>query len=157
MSFVYRKHIKIIYIILSSLLLNNCQLNEPNKSHGINFLDNREKILVVGKTNKNDVINLIGRPHTVSLKEGDTWIYIERTISKGKLIKLGQNVLKENNVLKLKFNKYGILDSKNIYSKKDMAKVKYSKDKTENDISQKSFVRKFLSSVRQKMYGKKKF
>ena len=38
-----------------------------------------------------------------------------------------------------------------------MQRVKYSKKKTENTVSQTGFVRKFLSSVRQKMYGKNKF
>jgi len=100
---------------------------------------------------------LIGRPHTLSLKGEDTWIYFERTITRGKLIRLGQNVLRENNVLKLKFNKYGVLMSKNIYSKDDMQKIRYSKTETNSNISQKSFVGKFLSSIRQKMYGKKNF
>ena len=76
---------------------------------------------------------------------------------RGKLIKLGQNVLKENNVLELNFDKYGILQSKKIYNKDDMKTVKYSDKETENNISQQSFVGKFLSSVRQKMYGKRKF
>ena len=157
MSFVNRKHNKILYIILFSLFLNNCQLKEPNKSHGINFLENREKILIVGKTNKNDVIKLIGNPHTISITEKDIWIYFERTIVRGKLIKLGQNVLKENNVLKLKFDKYGILNNKKIYNKDNMNKVKYSKNETENNITQQSFVGKFLSSIKQKMYGKRQF
>ena len=157
MSFVNRKHNKIIYIILFSFFLNNCQLKEPNKPHGINFLENREKILIVGKTNKNDVIKLIGNPHTISITEKDIWIYFERTIVRGKLIKLGQNVLKENNVLKLKFDKYGILNNKKIYNKDNMNKVKYSKNETENNITQRSFVGKFLSSIKQKMYGKRQF
>ena len=157
MSFVNRKHNKILYIILFSLFLNNCQLKEPNKSHGINFLENREKILIVGKTNKNDVIKLIGNPHTISITEEDTWIYFERTIIKGKLIKLGQNVLKKNNVLVLKFDKYGILNNKKIYNKDNMNKVKYSKNETENNITQQSFVGKFLSSIKQKMHGKRQF
>jgi len=157
MSFVNRKHNKILYIILFSFFLNNCQLKEPNKPHGINFLENREKILIVGKTNKNDVIKLIGNPHTISITEKDIWIYFERTIVRGKLIKLGQNVLKENNVLKLKFDKYGILNNKKIYNKDNMNKVKYSKNETENNITQQSFVGKFLSSIKQKMYGKRQF
>ena len=157
MSLVYRKHKEIFYIIVLSFFLNNCQLKEPNKSHGINFLDNREKVLIIGKSNKNDVIKIIGTPHTTSIKEDDTWIYFERTITKGKLIKLGQNVLKENNILELKFNKYGVLSSKKKYDKDDMKKVKYSTKITENDISKKSFVGKFLSSVKQKMYGKRQF
>ena len=157
MGFIYRKHKKLFYIIFISFLLNNCQLNEPKKSHGINFLENREKILVVGKTNKNDVIVLIGNPHTFSIKDSETWIYFERTLSKGKLLKLGQLVLKKNNVLKLKFDKYGVLKEKKIYTKDNMQVVKSSNKVTENNVSQKSFVNKFLSSVKQKMYGNKKF
>ena len=157
MSFVYRKHKETLYIIFFCFFLNNCQIVDANKSHGINFLENREKALQVGKTNKNDIIKLIGNPHTVSIKEKDVWIYFERTITKGKLIRLGQNVLKKNNILELKFNKYGILDEKKIYTKDDMKKVKYSTTKTANNVSQKSFIGKFLSSVKQKMYGKRQF
>tara|TARA_B100000795_G_scaffold191746_1_gene146258 strand:+ start:209 stop:685 length:477 start_codon:yes stop_codon:yes gene_type:complete len=157
MIFVYRKHIRIFYIIFFSFFLTNCQLNEPKKSHGINFLDNREKLLIIGATNKNDVIKIIGNPHTVSIKKADIWIYFERSISRGKLIKLGQNVLKKNNILELEFNKYGVLSKKKFYNKDDMKKVLYSKKETINNVSQQSFMGKFLSSVRQKMYGKRKF
>ena len=155
MSFVYREHIKVFYIIVFSFFLNNCQLKEPNKSHGINFLENREKTLTIGKTNQNDVIKLIGNPHSKSITNDNIWIYFERTISRGKLIKFGQNVLKENNILELQFNKYGVLTNKKIYDKKSMNKLSYSNKKTENNINQKSFVGKFLSSVRQKMYTRR--
>ena len=157
MTLVKRKHYKKLYIIFFLFLLNNCQLNETNKAHGVNFLENREKTLTVGKTNQNDIIKLIGRPHSTSLSSDNIWIYFERTISRGKLIRLGQNILKENNVLELKFDKYGILTSKNIYNKENMNKVSYSKKETDNKVTQKSFVQKFLSSVKQKMYGKRKF
>ena len=73
------------------------------------------------------------------------------------MIKLGQNVLKENNVLELKFDKYGVLNSKKILNKENMNVVDYLDKKTENNLEQDSFVGKFLSSMRQKMYGKKKF
>ena len=132
-------------------------LNEPKKSHGINFLDNREKVLILNQTNKNDVIKLIGQPHSKSLNDEYTWIYFERVITRGKLLKLGQNVLKTNNVLKLEFDKYGILKNKEILSKNDMKKVKYSKLETKNTVTQQGFINKFLSSVKQKMYGKQKF
>ena len=110
--------------------LQNCSLKESNKSHGINFLENREKILVINKTNQNDVINLIGNPHTISLSDKNTWVYFERTLAKGKLVKLGQDVL--NNVLELKFDKYDTCSKvKKIYTKQDMKKVRYSKSTTE--------------------------
>jgi|TARA_B100000780_G_C20975589_1_gene389637 outer membrane protein assembly factor BamE (lipoprotein component of BamABCDE complex) len=157
MSFVYRKHKRVIYIIFFSIILNNCQLKSPDKAHGINFLENREKILELRKTNKNDVIKLIGNPHSTSINSENTWIYFERSISKGKLVKLGQNVLKTNNILELKFDKYGILQNKKIYKKENMRTVKYSKKITESDISQPSFVGKFFQSVKQKMSGKRQF
>ena len=37
-----------------------------------------------------------------------------------------------------------------------MNKIAYSDDVTENNITQKSFVGKFLSSMKQKMYGRRK-
>ena len=156
MTLINRKHYKHIYIIFFLFFLNNCQLVESKKSHGINFLENREKKITIGKTNQNDILKIIGNPHSTSITNKNTWIYFERTITKGKLIKLGQNVLKKNNILELKFDKYGILTSKKIYHKDSMNKVKYTKDKTENEISQASFVEKFLSSVKQKMYGNRK-
>ena len=146
-----------MFIIGFFVLLSNCQLKEPNKSHGINFLENREKVLILKKTNKNDVIKLIGNPHSTSIADKNTWIYFERTITRGKMHKLGRNVLKENNILELKFDKYGGLQSKKLYDKKNMKNVEYSKMNTENSVSQKSFVGKFLSSVKEKMYGKNKF
>jgi len=155
MSFIQRKHCKIFYIILFFFFLNNCQLQDPKKTHGINFLENREKVLIIGKTNKNDVIKLIGNPHSTSITGKDGWIFLERTKTKGKLIKLGQNVLETNNVLELEFDKYGILINKKIYTKNNMKKVNFTSKETKNNINQQSFVGKFLSSVKQKMYRKK--
>jgi len=99
----------------------------------------------------------MGSPHTKSVSDEDVWIYFERTTTSGKYVKLGKSVLKTNNVLKLAFNKYGILIEKKLYNKKDMKKVKYSKKETENIVKQKSFTGKVLQSVKQKMYsGNKK-
>ena len=57
----------------------------------------------------------------------------------------------------LNFDKYGIVINKEFYSKEDMKKIKYSEMKTENPVSKQSFVSSFLQSVRQKMYGNRKF
>jgi len=157
MSFVKSKHFNIIFIILLLFFSTNCQIREPIKTHGINFLENREKLLIINKTNKNDVIKTIGRPHSTSLKDENKWIYFERSITRGKMHKLGQNVLKENNILELEFNKYGVLTKKNLLSKSDMKNVKYSEKETTNQVTQQSGVTKFLQSVKQKMYGKRKF
>ena len=51
------------------------------------------------------------------------WIYIERTISRGKLIKFGRNYLKKNNVLVLEFDNYGILARKEFYNKNKAIRI----------------------------------
>ena len=137
------------------IILANCQLKEPVKLHGIKFLENREKVLIINESNKNDVVQLLGKPHTTSLANENKWIYFERTITRGKLQKLGQNVLKNNNILELNFNNRGILSSKKLYNKEDSNKVKVSKDKTNNTVSKKSSISNMLNSIKQKMYGRK--
>ena len=107
MFFIYKNHFYFILFIF--LILTGCQINEPLKTHGIIYLENRAKKLSINKTNKNDIVRIIGQPHIKSGKNKDTWIYIERILTKGKYHKLGQHVLKANNVLILDFNKYGFL------------------------------------------------
>ena len=145
-------HIKFV-LIISFIILLGCKLQDPLKTHGIIYLENRSKKVELKKSNKNDIIKIMGRPQIVNIEEGETWIYIERILTKGKYHKLGQHVLKQSNVLVLDFDKYGILKEKKFYNKDDIAKITFSKNKTENELAKKSFVETFLQSIRQKMYG----
>ena len=131
-------------------------MQEPTKNHGIVFLKNRSDQLIINKSNKNDAIRIIGQPHSKSINDDDIWIYLERTLTKGKYHKLGKHVLKKNNTLVLKFDKFGILKSKKIYDKNDTNKITFSEKETKNELSKKSFVESFLSSLKQKMYGNRK-
>ena len=106
MFFKFKNHY-ISLLILFLIFLTSCQLKESSKNHGILFLENRSKKLIVNKTNQNDTISIIGQPHSKSINNENEWIYIERIFTKGKFHKLGKNVLAANNVLYLEFNKYG--------------------------------------------------
>ena len=99
---------KNIIIILIFITLTNCQRVEVVKSHGISYLEKREKLIIVNESNKNDTIQVMGQPATRGMTNNNLWIYIERTKNRGKLLKLGRTYLKKNNVLVLEFNKYGI-------------------------------------------------
>jgi outer membrane protein assembly factor BamE (lipoprotein component of BamABCDE complex) len=148
---IFRYH-NFFFLIVFCILIG-CQFQEPTKTHGILFLENRSNQLIVNKHNKNDVIKLIGSPHTKSFENNNDWIYIERILTKGSFHKLGQNVLKTNNVLVLSFNKYGILDKKNFLNQDDLNKLSFSKDITDNNLAKKSFIESFLSSIKAKMYS----
>ena len=146
----------ILILILHIYLTLGCQRQEVIKTHGISYLENREKLVTINKSNKNDVIDILGHPSTRGMLDSDTWIYIERTKTRGKLLKLGKNYLKKNNVLVLEFDKFGILMNKEFYDKNHMKKVKFAKVITENDLKKENFVYSFLSSIRQKMESRKK-
>ena len=86
----------------------------------------------------------------------NVWIYIERTLTRGKLLKLGRNYLKKNNVLVLEFDKYGVVMKKEFHDINNMKKLQFAKDITENEIKKENFIYSFLSSIRQKMESKRK-
>ena len=151
MSFVNRKHVFFLFIIFLTVFLSNCQKNRVIKTHGIFYLKNRAVLLKVESSNRNDAIKILGKPHSKSIHEENTWIYIERTRTRGKLLKLGRNVLLNNNVLVLKFDKYGILEEKLFYDKKEMNEYKFAKATTENSVRRGTFVQSFVNSLRQKM------
>ena len=140
-----------ITVILIFLLLSNCRQNPVINTHGVPFLDIKQKNLIVKKTNKNDVKKVLGYPSTVGTFDNSIWIYIERTYTKGKLLKFGQNITSKNNVLALEFDEYGILIKKDFYNKKQINKIDFTKDTTETITREKNFVYSFLSSLRQKI------
>ena len=147
---------KIFFLIISLALIFSCQRNEVKKTHGLAYLEKRQKLIVVNKSNKNDTIEILGQPATKGMTNDNLWIYIERTKARGKMLKLGRVELKKNNVLVLEFNKFGILDKKEFYDKDNMKKLTFAKSITENEIRKENFIQGFLSSVRQKMQQRKK-
>ena len=148
-------YLKSIYILSFFILLLGCQLKEPQQNHGILFLENRSAKLKVDVSNQNDVIKSIGHPHSKSINDENEWFFVERTLTKGEFHKLGKNILKESNILILKFDKYGILKEKMLLTKEDIKKLSFSDKETSNELSQKSFIQNFLTSLRDKMYKKR--
>ena len=151
--YFFIKHFQNLLSVIILFSLISCKLQEPSKNHGIIFLENRSEKLFVNKTNQNDVIKIVGNPHWKSINNEFEWVYIERVVVKGEFHKLGQNVLKTNNVLVLNFDKYGVLKKKAFFNKDDIKKLNFSEDETDNRLSQKSFIEKFLNSIKAKMYG----
>ena len=141
---------KIIFIVIL-LLLSNCQRNPVINTHGVVYLDKKQRSLVINKTNKNDVKKALGHPSTVGTFDNSIWIYIERTKTKGKLLKFGQYITSKNNVLALEFNEYGILIKKDFYNKNHINKINFVNVTTETVTREKNFVYSFLSSLRQKI------
>ena len=146
----------LVYTFLLLVILTSCQRKEIIKTHGISYLEKREKLVLINKSNKNDVVKFLGQPATKGMSNNNIWIYIERTQRKGKMLQLGKNQLTKNNTLVLEFNEYGILADKNFYNINDMKKIEFTEDITINEIKKQNFIYSFLNSVRQKMSNTRK-
>ena len=146
----------IFYLLVHLIFFTGCQRNEVLKTHGLSYLEKREKLIVINQSNKNDAVEFLGHPATKGMRDDNLWIYIERTKTRGKLLKLGGSYLIKNNVLILEFDKYGVLNKKEFYDKESMKQINFAKAITANDARKENFIYSFLSSIRQKMESKKK-
>ena len=106
-------------ICLQAILffLISCQRHNIVKTHGIAYLDKRQKLIILNESNKNDIVKIFGQPATKGMTNNNVWIYIERTQTREKILKLGKEYLAKNNVLVLEFNKIGIVIKKDFYNK----------------------------------------
>ena len=142
---------KILYIIFISLIVSNCSLKPVVKHHGVPYLNKKQASLIINKTNKNDIKEILGNPSTTSKFDNDVWIYIERKQTQSKLKNLGRMKIYENNVLVLEIDRYGLLKIKKFYNKDDMNKLKVTKNITGENFEKNSFIYDFMSSMRQKI------
>ena len=146
---------KTFYIIFLILVATSCTIKPVDNYHGVTFLEKKQKKLIINKSNKNDIIKILGPASTESVLEDDVWIYIENRKTKSSLLKLGKQLVITNNVLVLEIDKKGILKNKEFYNINDQNKVNFSKDKT--IVSDKdSFVYSVVSSLRQKIDSPKR-
>ena len=143
--------IRILYIIFLSIIVSNCAFKQVVKHHVIPFLEKKQSSLIVNKTNKNEIIKILGNPSTKSKFDNDIWIYIERKQTQSKLSNLGKMKIYKNDILVLEINKFGILKKKEFYNKNDMKNLKIVKATTESGFKRNNFIYNFMSSMRQKI------
>ena len=139
-----------IILLIIFVFVTNCKFDKIVNSHGVHYLDKKQKELIVQFSNKNDIIQLLGPPATKSKFNNDLWIYIERKKTRTTLLKFGKKKIFANNVLLLEIDNKGLLAKKDFFDINDMKKINFSDGKTET-TSKKSFVYDFLSSMRQRM------
>ena len=146
---------KILYTFFIILIATSCSLKPINNYHGVAFLEKKQKDLLINKSNKNDIIKILGSPSTKSILENDLWIYIENRKSKSSLFKLGKEIVLTNNILVLEIDRKGILKNKEFYNIDDQNKLNFDNDVTAMSDKD-SFIYGVVSSLRQKIDSPKK-
>ena len=125
--------------------------NKVSNYHGVKRLESKYNEIKVNISNKNDLINIIGPPSSISEFDENKWFYIERLKTNQSLIKLGTQKIKKNNVLIVKLNNFGILESKELLDLNNMNDVKYLKKITQKDFKNDNFLYGVFSSLREKI------
>ena len=144
---------KLLLIIF--LFTLSCSNNKVVKNHGITGLELKTNKIEVLKSNKNDVLKIIGKPSTVSLFDENSWLYIQRETINQSVLKLGKSKIQKNNVLEVVFNKYGLVESKKLYNLDDMNDIKIVKNTTKKKYDDSSTITKLIKSLEQKVNSPK--
>jgi len=142
-------HLRLFFIFLFLFTLN-CSTNKVSNNHGFISLQDKFEKISINKTNKNDILKIIGPPSSISNFNNNKWFYIERMKRNQSLFKLGIKKIQKNDILIVKFNNKGILEYKKILKLNDMTDIKFTKDITESDYKQNNTLYKILSSLREK-------
>ncbi len=129
----------------------NCSTNKVSNNHGFNSLHTKYEKIIINKTNKNDIIDIIGPPSSISEFDNNKWLYIERKKVNQSIFKLGIKKIDKNNILIVQFSNIGILKNKKLLNLNDMNDVKYVKKITEKEFSQNTVMTGLLSSLREKI------
>ena len=140
-----------LFFIFLFLFTLNCSTNKVSNNHGFASLQTKFERISINKTNKNDILNIIGPPSSISNFNKNKWFYIERIKSNQSLFKLGIKKIRKNNILIVKFNNKGILEEKKLLKLDDMNDIKFTKDITDKDYKQNDALFKILSSLREKI------
>ena len=141
---------KYIYFLIFIFIIN-CTGNKVSNYHGAKSLEIKYEKIHINKTNKNDLLDLIGPPSSISDFDENKWFYFERLKTNQSLFKLGAQKISINNVLIVKLNKFGILEEKKILNLNDMNDLKYFKKTTKKEFEQDNIIYGVFSSLREKI------
>lgn len=144
--------LKITFVILF-FQLNSCGLKVV-ENHGQIYEKNIDfKELQVGKTSKNEIVQLLGSPSTTSNFDNEqSWIYISSEFKKFIFLD-GSNT--DQKILILSFNQ-NTLENKELLSKNDINNIKYEETLTDSRGKKINWIKEFFSNLNPDPYGKKR-
>ena len=140
-----------IFFVLIVLITFGCSSNKVSNNHGFISLQAKFDKIQINKTNKNDIISIIGPPSSISSFDENKWFYIQRIQTNQSVFKLGIKKIDKNNVLVVNFDNKGILKSRKLLNINDMNEVKFIKEITDKEFKQDDLLFKIFSSLREKV------
>ena len=141
---------KIIFFLLI-LAVTNCSTKKLEVNHGLVNLDKKKEEITIGKSNKNDILDIFGPPSTVSTFDEDVWIYIELKKQNQSIVKLGKKRIKKNNTLIVKFDSRSLVNKVDFIDINNLNQLKLSEKVTEKEFTTNSMLYNVLTNLREKI------
>lgn len=138
-------------LLVFFLFIVNCSNNKVVKKHGSSSLELKIDKVEVNLTNKNDIIQLFGKPSSISLFDENSWFYIEREKVNQSIFKLGKSKIRKNQVLEIHYDNTGIVKYKRLYNLENMNDLKIVKEITKKKYDTSSSFNKLIKSLEQKI------
>ena len=139
-------------MILLSLIVISCTFNKVDNVHGVSNLKNKILLIKTDKTNKNDIVRILG-PIPVIDKKENRWAYFEVRETK---TKYGKKDVYINDYVEIYFDKYGLVKKFELYTLNNMNDIKFAKEKTKSLGVKDTFSKNLLSSTRKRMENARK-
>ena len=139
------------FLYLALIFITSSSTNKVVSNHGISFIDIKSKQLVENKSNKNDIIQILGPPSIKSEFDENIWIYIERKKTSTTVFTLGKRKIEKNNALIVQINDNGLLEEKTLINLDNMNDLKFSKKETKSNYTKDSYIYNVLTSLREKI------
>ena len=140
-------------LIILIFLTFSCKLTPVNKISGIQNIEEKIKKIDVGKSNKNDIIEILGYSIVSEPNNENIWYYMEMQETRNFF---GKKKITKELVLVLEFDNRSILYKKEIYDSNNKNQIFFDEDKTVSRTIDKNFVKDFLSSTRKRLQSAKK-
>ena len=75
-----------IILVFIFIFVVNCSSNKLSNNHVLISLQAKYDKIIINKTNKNDILSIIGPPSSVSSFDDNKWFYIQRIKNNQSLI-----------------------------------------------------------------------
>ena len=141
---------KIVFFLLI-LAVSNCSTKKLEITHGLVNLDKKKDNITIGKSNKNDILDIFGPPSTVSTFDEDIWIYIELKKVNQSIDKLGKKRIKKNNTLIVKFDNRSLVNKVDFIDIENLNQLKLSDKVTEKEFTTNNMLFNVLTNLREKI------
>lgn len=130
-------------VFVASALLSACS-SDIFVTHNGNMPSSDRISMVQKGQDKTRVRELLGAPSSVNPLDNNTWIYMSSDV---KRVAFFKPVELNRDILTIKFNESGVVDSISRYDKEQGREIEISKDATEFQESDKGFFEEYFGGV----------